>query len=293
VEEAVRAARQGVPHGFRYEERLLDVDFAPWVFYLGPLYRSVYISGWSASDGRHALLQWASDIPNIVGATVRTSSFPHPPSPIQTEPHNSSNPIVPPFRGEKRWEPRGAFLHFRSIDDARAGLRALDGRKGPSGSGSETLHLTLSRRSAVHSDRLWRWAYAEERGGSENNAYLEGEWAGLGFGTGQELSSSSSSLPVGTGKTGMQAAPGTRGGRRSVWKEPAWETAERDEEDTLFSHPLWTRAGGGGGGGGGEEDPRLLRAEVEREVEEGHQVAQRAFLRREGRRRRPTNGDSG
>lgn len=172
-------------------------------------------------------------------------------------------------------------------------LRALDGRKAPRGSGSETLlRVTLSRISAVHPDRLWRWANAEERGSPED----ESEWAGLGFGTGQESSSSSS---VGTGKTRRQGGPpGTRGGRRlGVWKEPGLKAAaewdeEDEEEDTPFSHPLWT--GAGGEGGGGEKGPRLLRTEIEREVEEGLQVAQRAFLRRLlGRRGRPTNGDSG
>jgi len=152
--------------------------------------------------------------------------------------------------------------------------------------------VTLSRISAVHPDRLWRWANAEERGSPED----ESEWGGLGFGTGQESSSS----PVGTEKTRRQGGPGppgTRGGRRGgVLKEPALKAAEwdeEDEEDTPFSHPLWTGAGGGGGGGG-EKGPRLLRTEIEREVEEGLQVAQRAFLRRLlGRRGRPTNGDSG
>jgi hypothetical protein len=72
TEEAIRAARQGVPHGFRYANRLLDVDFAPWLFHIGPTYRVVYISGWSTSKGRSALLQWASDIPNVISATIRT-----------------------------------------------------------------------------------------------------------------------------------------------------------------------------------------------------------------------------
>jgi len=70
----MRAARQGAPHGFRYVDRLLDVDFAKWTFHIGPKYRSVYIAGWPASDGRPALLQWVCDIPNIVGAVIRTSS---------------------------------------------------------------------------------------------------------------------------------------------------------------------------------------------------------------------------
>jgi hypothetical protein len=64
-EEALRAVRQGVQHGFRYGQRLLHIDFAPWVFYVGPAYRVVYISGWSASDDRPALLQWTYDIPDI------------------------------------------------------------------------------------------------------------------------------------------------------------------------------------------------------------------------------------
>jgi hypothetical protein len=76
TEEASRAVRQGAPHGFRYRQRLLDIDFAPWVFYVRPAYVVVYISGWPASDGRHALLQWAYDIPNIAEATVCTSLFP-------------------------------------------------------------------------------------------------------------------------------------------------------------------------------------------------------------------------
>ena len=69
----MRAAHQGAPHGFRYEQRLLDLDFAPWVFYIGPAYRVVYISGWPASSGRRALLQWTYDIPNVVSAAIRTS----------------------------------------------------------------------------------------------------------------------------------------------------------------------------------------------------------------------------
>lgn len=64
TEEALRAVRQGATHGFRYGQRL-DVDSAPWVFYIGPAYRAVYISGWLASNRRPALLQWMYDIPNI------------------------------------------------------------------------------------------------------------------------------------------------------------------------------------------------------------------------------------
>jgi hypothetical protein len=70
TEEALRAARQGAPRGFRYKDRLLDVDFAPWIFYVGPGYRVVYIFGWPGSKGRSGLLQWAYDIPNVTGTTV-------------------------------------------------------------------------------------------------------------------------------------------------------------------------------------------------------------------------------
>ena len=64
------AVRQGAPHGFRYGQRLLDFDFSPWVFYIGSAYCVVYISGWLASNGRPALLQWTYGIPNIMEATV-------------------------------------------------------------------------------------------------------------------------------------------------------------------------------------------------------------------------------
>lgn len=162
TEEALRAARQGAPHGFRYADRLLDVDFAPWLFYIGPAYRVVHLSGWPASHTRPELLQWAYDIPHVAGAAV-----------------------LPPFRGEERSAPRGAFLHFRSIDDARAGLHRLDGREGPNG---EALRVSLSCFPAVHLKQLWGWAYAEEemRGRGEEVAHSEREWDGLGFGTGAE-----------------------------------------------------------------------------------------------------------
>jgi hypothetical protein len=76
TEDALRAVRQGTPHVFRYRERLVDVDFAPWEIHVGPIYCTVYISGWPASDGRLALLQGTDDIPNIAGATVCASFFP-------------------------------------------------------------------------------------------------------------------------------------------------------------------------------------------------------------------------
>jgi hypothetical protein len=103
---------------------------------------------------------------------------------------------VPPFRGEKRSDPRSAFLKFQTIDDARMALQMLDGRAGP---GGETLHVGLSRLPAVHSNRLWRWAQEreedEENGGGgleeeegEEESFFEedDEWGGLGFGTGEE-----------------------------------------------------------------------------------------------------------
>ena len=146
--------------------------------------------------------------------------------------------------------------------------------------------MTLSRKAAVHSDRLWRWAYTEERGSAVDDKYFADEWAGLGFGTGQEASESSSARP---GSSGSHAEPGTRGGRRSVWKEPAWtmEMAKRDDAPELasFSRSLWPRAGGDGGEGG-EDDRSVLRDEVEREVGEREQASQRAlaFVRRMSRR---------
>jgi hypothetical protein len=72
TEEALRAARQGAPHGFRYADRLLDVDFARWHLHIGPAYRVVYVSDWNPSNGRNALFQWAYDIPKIIGARVCT-----------------------------------------------------------------------------------------------------------------------------------------------------------------------------------------------------------------------------
>jgi hypothetical protein len=77
TEEAIRAVRQGAPHGFRYAQRLLDVDFASWAFYVGPGYRVVYISNWPPSDGRSALWKWVGDIPNVVGTTIRTYAQPY------------------------------------------------------------------------------------------------------------------------------------------------------------------------------------------------------------------------
>jgi hypothetical protein len=36
IEEDSRVVRQGAQHGFRYGRRLPNIDFAPWVFYIGP-----------------------------------------------------------------------------------------------------------------------------------------------------------------------------------------------------------------------------------------------------------------
>ena len=79
TEEAVRAVSHGVPHGFRYRQRLLDIDFARWVFFVGPAYRVLYISGWPASDGLSALLRWTYDIPNLGEAAICTFLFPFSP----------------------------------------------------------------------------------------------------------------------------------------------------------------------------------------------------------------------
>jgi hypothetical protein len=62
--------RKGAPHGFRYAQRLLDLDFAPWVFYVSPKYRLVHISGWLPSNTQRTLLQWVYDVPNVTNAKV-------------------------------------------------------------------------------------------------------------------------------------------------------------------------------------------------------------------------------
>ncbi|KAH9954695.1 hypothetical protein BC827DRAFT_1272378 [Russula dissimulans] len=223
TQEALRAARQGAPHGFRYAQRLLHVDFAPWKFYISNAYRVVYVSGWPASEDRHALLRWAYDIPNIHGATV-----------------------LPPFRGEGRSDPRSAYLQFRTISDARAGLHKLVGREGPGGEG---MHVALSRAPAVRRDRLWRWAHAMEEGLEkiqDEEAYFEAEWEGLGFGTGteeeeegeEEEGEEEEELPVSRrGVDGLDVpvvlerpSRGTRGGR-GHFKDWSWSRAnERKRE---------------------------------------------------------------
>ncbi|KAF8492388.1 hypothetical protein F5888DRAFT_1858903 [Russula emetica] len=139
----------------RVRRRLLDFDFVPWVFYIGPAYRVVYISGWAASDGRPALLQWTYDIlPRQLTAISR----------------------------------RKALKSSQTIHDARAALRMLDGRVEPD---SETLHVGLSRPPAEHSNQMRRWIYEAEDmeksgGGEGREACLEDGWGGLGFGSGEE-----------------------------------------------------------------------------------------------------------
>ncbi len=95
---------------------------------------------------------------------------------------------MPPFRGEKRTDPRCAFLQFGTIDDARTALRMLDGRVGP---GGETLQVGLSRAPVVHPNRMWGWVYkvedmANSGSGEGGEGCLEDSWGGLGFGTGKE-----------------------------------------------------------------------------------------------------------
>lgn len=96
---------------------------------------------------------------------------------------------MPPFRGEKSLDPRGAFLRFRTIDDARVALRMLHGRVGLRG---ETLHVGLTRLPVVGLQQMWRWRHEviqhkeNSRGGEGGEACLESQWGGLGFGTGRE-----------------------------------------------------------------------------------------------------------
>ena len=91
---------------------------------------------------------------------------------------------MPPFRGEKDSDPRGAILRFKTIDDARVALRMLDGRVGP---GGEALHMELSRPPAVHPNQMWRWVYEvedmEKRGvvvREKRASRMRGEGLGLG-----------------------------------------------------------------------------------------------------------------
>ena len=109
TEEASRAVRQGALYGLRYRERLLDIDLAPWVFYIGSAYRVVYISGRPPLDGRHWLLRWTYDIPNIGEATVCTSLLPFPPTLRLTLCHTMNNSAAIPRT--KRTGPRTAFIY--------------------------------------------------------------------------------------------------------------------------------------------------------------------------------------
>lgn len=145
---------------------------------------------------------------------------------------------MPPFRKEQRSDPRGAFLHLQSIDDARTALRKLAGRMGP---GGEPLQLALSRWPAVHPNRLWRWVYMEEelkRQGEEDKeeAYFEDEWEGLGFGTKQQ---DTPGIGLERGDTldfdaGARESPpvGTRGGRLP-WKDQ--DQAEAEDADAAVN----------------------------------------------------------
>ncbi len=45
-----------------HARRLLDIDFTPWVFYVCPAHHVIYVSGWTASNNRPALLQWTYDL---------------------------------------------------------------------------------------------------------------------------------------------------------------------------------------------------------------------------------------
>ncbi|KAI0255621.1 hypothetical protein BJV78DRAFT_688802 [Lactifluus subvellereus] len=153
--------------------------------------------------------------------------------------HGAAYGFLPPFRKEQRQDPRSAFLHLQSIDDARAALRKLDGRLGP---GGETLQLALSRLPALHPNRLWRWVYVEEelkrqREEDKEEAYFEDEWEGLGFGTEQDRDTPAVGLERGDTPdfcAGARERPpvGTRGGRRP-WKDRA--QAEAEDEDAVVN----------------------------------------------------------
>jgi hypothetical protein len=102
--------------------------------------------------------EWTYDIANIIRAALCGGLFvrlylSHPEISMFVSYHIIT---VSPFQGEGRSDPRSAFLHFGTIDDARAALSMLDGRVGP---GGETLHVGLLRLPAVHLNRLWWWAY--------------------------------------------------------------------------------------------------------------------------------------
>src|SRR6266567_7754294 len=96
-----------------------------------------------------------------------------------------NNTVVPPFRGEKRSDPRSAFIRYMTTDQARVAFCMLDGRVGP---GGKTLHVGLSRPLAVHPIQMWRWVdkvdEIEKSGGGEGEGCLEDEWGGLKFGFG-------------------------------------------------------------------------------------------------------------
>ena len=173
-----------------------------------------------------------------------------------------------PFRGQKRTDPRGAFLQFRTIDDARTALRTLDGRKGP---GGETLCITLSRPPAMHPNRLWRWACIQE-GTEEEAAFFENECDGLGFGTGSEDNDRDSEAvdDAPSERRNQKRRPsciGRRGGRFRYWMKARWNREKN--KDALRSHPLWTMPEGEN-----EEKDSVEEGEGERKS-----VPLRTFLR--------------
>jgi hypothetical protein len=143
---------------------------------------------------------------------------------------------VAPFRGEERTDPRGAFLLFRSVDDARAALRALDGRKGP---GGETLRVTLSPAPAMHPNRLWRWVSIQE-GTEEEAAFFENECDKLGFGTGKEEEEENHRVGREVvderGRKVWKPRVGMRGGRFGDWMKARWKREKN--EDALRSDLL-------------------------------------------------------
>lgn len=75
TDEALHAARQGALHGFCYGDHLLEIDFVPWLFYIGPFYHVMHISGQPASYTWPDLLQWAY-IPHVASGAICASLSP-------------------------------------------------------------------------------------------------------------------------------------------------------------------------------------------------------------------------
>jgi hypothetical protein len=176
---------------------------------------------------------------------------------------------VAPFRGEQRTDPRGAFLQFPSIDDARAALRALDGRQGP---GGETLRVTLSPAPAVHPNRLWRWVSIPE-GTEEEAAFFENECDKLGFGTGKEQEQEKVVVDE-RGRKVWKPRVDTRGGRFKDWMKA--RSKKEENEDALRSD-VWRMQGDLDRGEQEQEEP--VEGEGEGEKGEDKSVPLSAFLR--------------